>query len=68
MPAACVSSSTHCRRRVQTRIRLSWEMSMIVCSVSSTSGDGGHDGKHGGAILPESLVWLWRGEAKLDKQ
>jgi enterochelin esterase family protein len=23
-------------------------------------GDGGHDGKHGGAILPESLVWLWR--------
>jgi len=26
-------------------------------------GDGGHNGKHGGAILPESLVWLWR-EAK----
>ncbi|MBI1833170.1 MAG: esterase family protein [Planctomycetes bacterium] len=25
-------------------------------------GDGGHDGKHGGAILPESLRWLWRGE------
>ena len=23
-------------------------------------GDGGHDGKHGGAILPESLEWLWR--------
>ena len=23
-------------------------------------GDGGHDGNHGGAILPESLVWLWR--------
>jgi enterochelin esterase family protein len=23
-------------------------------------GEGGHDGKHGGAILPESLVWLWR--------
>ncbi len=23
-------------------------------------GDGGHDGKHAGAILPESLVWLWR--------
>ena len=23
-------------------------------------GDGGHNGKHGGAILPESLVWLWR--------
>lgn len=23
-------------------------------------GTGAHSGKHGGAILPESLVWLWR--------
>ncbi|QDV14167.1 enterobactin/ferric enterobactin esterase [Rosistilla oblonga] len=23
-------------------------------------GSGGHNGKHGGAILPESLRWLWR--------
>jgi len=23
-------------------------------------GDGGHDGQHGGVILPESLLWLWR--------
>lgn len=23
-------------------------------------GTGGHDGKHGGAILPESMIWLWR--------
>lgn len=23
-------------------------------------GDGGHTGKHGGAILPEALKWLWR--------
>jgi enterochelin esterase family protein len=23
-------------------------------------GAGGHDGRHGGAILPESLRWLWR--------
>jgi enterochelin esterase family protein len=23
-------------------------------------GDGRHSGKHGGAILPESLRWLWR--------
>ncbi len=23
-------------------------------------GDGAHDTKHGGAILPESLAWLWR--------
>lgn len=26
-------------------------------------GDGGHNGKHGGAILPDSLRWLWA-EAK----
>ena len=24
-------------------------------------GEGTHSGKHGGAILPESLRWLWRG-------
>ncbi|RIK31074.1 MAG: esterase, partial [Chloroflexi bacterium] len=23
-------------------------------------GSGAHDGKHGGAILPDSLRWLWR--------
>jgi enterochelin esterase family protein len=23
-------------------------------------GDGGHNGKYGGAILPDSLRWLWR--------
>ncbi len=23
-------------------------------------GTEGHNGKHGGAILPESLIWLWR--------
>jgi enterochelin esterase family protein len=23
-------------------------------------GDGGHNGIHGGAILPESMKWLWR--------
>jgi hypothetical protein len=22
-------------------------------------GKGGHDGDHGGAILPDSLRWLW---------
>ena len=25
-------------------------------------GEGGHNGKHGGAILPDSLRWLWRTE------
>jgi enterochelin esterase family protein len=24
-------------------------------------GEGAHDGNHGGAILPDSLRWLWRG-------
>jgi enterochelin esterase family protein len=23
-------------------------------------GEGGHNGKHGGAIMPESLRWLWK--------
>ena len=27
-------------------------------------GEGTHSGKHGGAILPESLRWLWRDYAK----
>ena len=27
-------------------------------------GDGGHNGKHGGAILPDSLRWLWQGYPK----
>ena len=26
-------------------------------------GDGGHNGTHGGAIMPDSLRWLWRGES-----
>src|SRR5207249_5124110 len=25
-------------------------------------GDGGHNGNHGGAILPDSLRWLWQDE------
>lgn len=25
-------------------------------------GEGGHSGKHGGAIMPEALRWLWRKE------
>jgi acetyl esterase/lipase len=28
-------------------------------------GDGGHNGKHGGAILPDSLRWLWPQERLL---
>lgn len=27
-------------------------------------GEGGHSGKHGGAILPESLEWLWAGSVQ----
>ena len=25
-------------------------------------GEEGHNGKHGGAIMPESLKWLWEPE------
>ncbi len=28
-------------------------------------GDGAHSGKHGGAIMPETLRWLWRPETEL---
>ena len=28
-------------------------------------GEGGHNGNHGGAILPDSLRWLWRPKAEL---
>ena len=27
-------------------------------------GDGGHTGKHGGSIFPETMRWLWRDYAK----
>jgi enterochelin esterase-like enzyme len=27
-------------------------------------GNEGHNGKHGGVILPDSLRWLWRGEGQ----
>ena len=27
-------------------------------------GDGGHNGKHGGMLLPDSLRWLWKDYAK----
>src|SRR4029077_7753084 len=28
--------------------------------VKNEWGDGGHSGRHGGAIRPEALRWLWR--------
>lgn len=28
-------------------------------------GDGGHNGKHGGAILPDALRWLWRDHSQV---
>jgi enterochelin esterase family protein len=27
-------------------------------------GSGGHNGRHGGAILPDSLRWLWQDVVK----
>ncbi|MGI9473620.1 MAG: alpha/beta hydrolase [Rubripirellula sp.] len=31
-------------------------------------GDGGHNGQHGGAILPEMLRWLWRDYPGIKKE
>ena len=31
-------------------------------------GDGGHNGKQGGAILPDSLRWLWRDTPEPEKE
>ena len=31
-------------------------------------GEGGHNGKHGGAIMPESLVWLWKNTLPMPKE
>jgi enterochelin esterase family protein len=31
-------------------------------------GTGGHNGRHGGAVLPESLRWLWHDEAPAVKE
>jgi len=27
-------------------------------------GDGGHSGRHGGSILPDTMRWMWRDHAK----
>ena len=27
-------------------------------------GDGGHNGKHGGVLMPDALRWLWRDAAR----
>ncbi len=41
------------------------EMALALKSMSYdyqfVLGEGSHSGKHGGAILPDSLRWLWRG-------
>jgi enterochelin esterase family protein len=31
-------------------------------------GTEGHNGRHGGAILPESLIWLWRPDRTVEKR
>jgi enterochelin esterase family protein len=32
------------------------------------AGEGGHNGKHGGATLPDALRWLWRSEKKTARE
>jgi enterochelin esterase family protein len=31
-------------------------------------GEGGHNFKHGGAIFPDTMRWLWRDYPKADKR
>lgn len=38
-------------------------LEFVNYDVKFVYGTGGHNGKHGGAILPESLRWLWRKDA-----
>jgi sugar lactone lactonase YvrE/enterochelin esterase-like enzyme len=33
-------------------------------AVTNVWGDGGHNGKHGGAIFPDAMRWLWADEPK----
>ena len=40
--------------------QMSAALSFMKYDVRFVYGEGGHDGNHGGAILPESLRWLWR--------
>jgi enterochelin esterase family protein len=35
-------------------------LKLVKYDYKFVGGTGGHDGKHGGAILPQSLRWLWR--------
>lgn len=30
-------------------------------------GTGGHNGRHGGVLMPESLMWLWRDHAEVQR-
>ena len=39
-------------------------LKFMVCDYKFEFGTEAHNGKHGGAILPESLRWLWRDYAK----
>ncbi len=32
--------------------------------VANQWGDGGHNGKHGAAIFPDAMTWLWKDHAK----
>ena len=42
-------------------------LSFMKYDMKFVFGEGAHDGNHGGAILPESLRWLWRSSESSDK-
>jgi len=41
-------------------VQLTASLKMMGYDYKFAFGDGGHNGKHGGVILPDSLRWLWR--------
>ncbi len=42
-------------------------LSFMKYDLKFVFGEGAHDGNHGGAILPESLRWLWRSSGSSKK-
>lgn len=44
----------------QSNLKMAAALKEMGYDYKFVGGGGGHDGNHGGAILPDSLRWLWR--------
>ena len=62
LPAGRLGRPQHLRRRLVARQPgdALARFEFAGYDVKHVWGDGAHDGKHGGAILPDALRWLWR--------